>query len=177
MSPATDWSIRFEEMVAYVGLTDAERQLIKDSAPIINAQARQMNDDIYDQILTFPEARKFFVTEDDKPDEKRIEDNKQTMLSWIRASAAAPTNNGFIRYLVGVSQMHENIPLHRPHLTPVAPRYIIGTLSYYQTAFAEALLDKMSDPVLAARTSIAWNKWLLVGLELMLATYLSHNQD
>ena len=74
--PAIDWSSRFEEMVAYVGLTDEERQLIKDSAPIINAQARQMNDDIYDQILTFPEARKFFVTEDDKPDEKRIEDNK-----------------------------------------------------------------------------------------------------
>lgn len=177
MSNVTNWSARFEEMVDFVGLSEEDRQLIKDSAPIIMAHARSLNDDIYDHLLKYPQTRKFFVTEDDEPDAKRIEDNKQTMISWLRASAAAPTNEGFIRYLVAISQMHMNIPIHRPHLSPVAPRYIVGTISYYQTAIADVLQQEMSDPGLASRTSTAWNKWLMVGLELLLATYLSHNHD
>jgi hypothetical protein len=173
----TNWPARFEEMIDFVGLTDEDRTLIKDSGPLIVAQARPLNDFFYDYLLQYPQARKFFVTPADKPDEKRIEANKQTMISWLRASAAAPSNEGFIRYLVGISQMHENIPVHRPELSPVAPRYIIGTISYYQTAIADILLEKMPNANLAARTSRAWNKWLMVMLELLLANYLMHDTD
>jgi hypothetical protein len=35
----------------------------------------------------------------------------------------------------------------------------------------------MPDPALASRTSVAWNKWLMVGLELLLAGYLAHDGD
>jgi hypothetical protein len=35
----------------------------------------------------------------------------------------------------------------------------------------------MADTTLAIQTSKAWNKWLMVGLELLLANYLLHNQD
>lgn len=176
MSKVMDWSARFAEMVEFVGLTTEERLLIKDSSPIVMAHVRRINDWVYDNILKFPQARKFFVTKDDKPDDKRIEDNKQTMITWLRASAAAPTNDGFVRYLVAISQMHKNLPGHRPHLSPVAPRYIIGTLSYYQTVIAEILQRDMADHALATRTSIAWNKWLMVGLELLLADYLTDNE-
>jgi hemoglobin-like flavoprotein len=177
MSTVTNWSGRFEAMVDFVGLSEEDRQLIKDSSPIIMAHARHLTACLYDHFLKYPQARKFFVTEDNEPDKKRIEDNKQTMLSWLRASAAAPTNEGFVRYVVAISQMHMNIPIHRTHLSPVAPRYIIGAISYYQTAIADLLHQQMSDPEVASRTSMAWNKWLMVGLELLLANYLSHNQE
>jgi hemoglobin-like flavoprotein len=177
MSNVTNWPARFAEMVDFVGLSEEDRQLIKASAPIILAHAGRMTDCVYDSLLKYPQARQFFVTEDDEPDAKRIEANKQTMISWLRASAAAPSNEGFIRYLVGISQMHENIPVHRPELSPVAPRYIIGTISYYQTAIADILLEKMPNANLAARTSRAWNKWLMVMLELLLANYLMHDTD
>jgi len=173
----TNWPARFEEMTDFVGLTDEDRKLIKDSGPLIVAQARPLNDFFYDSLLKYPEARKFFVTAADEPDEKRIEDNKKTMISWLRASATAPTNEGFIRFLVGISQMHENTPVHRPELSPVAPRYIIGTISFYQTAIADILLEKIPNANLAIRTSQAWNKWLMVMLELLLANYLIHDAD
>jgi hypothetical protein len=99
------------------------------------------------------------------------------MITWLRATATAPLNEGFVRYLVGISQMHRNIPIHRPHLSPVAPRYFIGTISFYQTAIADILHQQMPDPTLASRTSVAWNKWLMVGLELLLAGYLAHDGD
>jgi hemoglobin-like flavoprotein len=177
MESRTNWPARFAEMLDLVGLSEEDRQLIKASGPLIMSHAGRLNDLVYDQLLQHPQSRKFFVTDDDKPDAKRIEDNKQTMITWLRATATAPLNEGFIRYLVGISQMHRNIPIHRPHLSPVAPRYIIGTISFYQTAIADILHQQMSEPTLASRTSVAWNKWLMVGLELLLAGYLVHDGD
>lgn len=176
MSTGTNWPARFAEMVDFVGLSEEDRQLIKVSGPLILEHARQLNDDAYDRLLQYPEARKFFVTDRDEPDAARIEANKQTMISWLRATAAAPLNEGFVRYLVAISQMHRSLPVHRPPLSPVAPRYIIGIISYYQTAIADLLHQRMSDTALASRTSTAWNKWLMVGLELLLTGYLSHDQ-
>jgi hemoglobin-like flavoprotein len=177
MSTHTNWPARFAEMIELVGLSEQDRQLIKTSSAVIMPHAGRLNDIVYDQLLQHPESRKFFVTDDDQPDAKRIEDNKQTMITWLRATATANLNEGFVRYLVGISQMHRNIPIHRTNLSPVAPRYIIGTISFYQTAIADILHQQMADPALASRTSVAWNKWLMVGLELLLAGYLAHDGD
>jgi hemoglobin-like flavoprotein len=177
MTKSTNWPSRFAEMVDLVGLSEEDRQLIKASGTLIMEHARDLNDAVYDQLLQYPQARKFFVTDNDEPDEKRIEANKQTMISWLRATITAPLNEGFVRYLVAISQMHRNIPIHRPHLGPVAPRYIIATISFYQTAVADLLQQHTSDTALASRTSTAWNKWFMVQLELLLASYLSHDQE
>ena len=176
MSTMTHWPTRFAEMLAFVDLSEAERQLIKSSAPIVMKHARTLTDAVYDRFLQYPSARRFFVTDQDEPDAKRLESNKQTMLSWLRATAEAPLNEGFARYLAATSQMHANIPLHRPGLEPVPPRYLIGAIAYYQTTIADLLHQEMADRELVLRTSVAWNKWLMVGLELLLANYLLHNQ-
>ncbi len=176
MSEVMDWPARFQEMIDFVGLSDDERQLIKDSGPIVLGNVRKLTEDIYDRLLAFPESAQFFTTADGQRDEKRIEDNIQTMISWFRAAVTAPMNQGFIRFLVGISQMHANLPVHRPENTPVAPRYVIGTISYYQTVLDDLLHQHMADADLARRTCVAWNKWLLVMLELMLANYLLHDR-
>jgi len=177
MSNGTNWPARFAEMVDFVGLSEEDRQLIKASAPLILAQTGHLNDVVYDRLLQYPQARKFFVTDNDEPDVKRIDANKFTMISWLTASTSASLNEGFVRYLVAISQMHRNIPIHRPRLGPVAPRYILGVIAFYQTAIAEILQQQMSDTALALRTSVAWNKWLMVGLELLLTGYLAHDQE
>jgi hypothetical protein len=174
MSEMIHWPTRLAEMVDFVGLSEEDRQLIRTSAPIILQHARQLTDNLYNHFLQYPDARQYFVTDDDQPDEKRLESNKQTMLSWLRATVTVPANEGFARYLVGTSQMHANIPIHRPSLGPVPPRYIIGAISYYQTTIAALLQQHMPDANQASRTSVAWNKWLMAELELLLADYLSH---
>jgi hemoglobin-like flavoprotein len=177
MSNVVNWPARFAEMIDFVELTAEDRQLIKASAPLIMAQAEDLTDHMYDHLLKYPQARKFFVTANDEPDAQRIEANKQTMLSWLRATTTVAFNEGFVRYLVGTSQMHSSIPIHRPSLSPVAPRYLIGVIAYYQTVIADILQQQMADTALALQTSKAWNKWLMVGLELLLANYLLHDQD
>ncbi len=177
MSEASHLPAKFEEMIKFVGMTEEERHLIKTSSALIMQHARHLTDVIYDQFLEYPKTRQYFVTDDDQPDTKRIEANKQTVISWLRATASAPTNEGFVRYLAGVSQMHLNTPLHRPGLDAVAPRYIVGTISYYQTAIAQLLHDNLPDADLASRTSIAWNKWLMIGLDMQLLHYVTHNDE
>src|SRR4030095_6686331 len=98
MSNMINWPARFAEMVDFVGLSEENRQLIKASAPIILARAGHLNDFVYDQLLQYPQARLFFVTDEGQHYEKRIEGNKKTMLSWLRATVAEPLNDGFIRY-------------------------------------------------------------------------------
>lgn len=177
MSTITNWPVRFAEMVDFVGLSEEDRQLIKASAPIIIAHSHRMSDEVYDHLLKYPQARKFFVTDSDAPDPKRIQANKETMLSWLRATVAAPLNDGFVRYLVAISQMHMNIPIHRPGLSSVAPRYIIGIMSYYQTTIAALLQQHMSDTALAIRTSSAWNKWIMLQIEPLLGSYLTDGHE
>ena len=96
MSTMINWPARFAEMIDFVGLSEEDRQLIKASAPLILARAGSLNDFVYDALLKYPQSRQFFVTAHDEPDAKRIEDNKQTMLSWLRATVAAPLNDGYI---------------------------------------------------------------------------------
>ena len=176
MSEAVNWPVRFQEMVHFIGLTDEDRQLIKASAPIIMRHADRLTSAMYDHFLEYPQARKFFVDDHDEPDVKRIESNKQTMISWLRATTTAASNEGFVRYLVGTSQMHYNTPIHRPPLSPVAPRYILGAVACYQTLIADLMLQHVADAAQALRSSVAWNKWLMIELELLLASYLKHNE-
>ena len=63
MSTMINWPARFAEMVDFVGLSEEDRQLIKASAPIILARAGHLNDSVYDQLLQYPQARQFFVTD------------------------------------------------------------------------------------------------------------------
>jgi hypothetical protein len=46
-------------------------------------------------------------------------------------------------------------------------------MSYYQTAIAELVHQRIADHKLASQTCIAWNKMLMAELDLLLANYLS----
>ena len=59
MTQAGDWGARFKEMLAFVGVTEEDRQLIRNSGPIVTKHARRLNDIVYDHILEYPEAGKF----------------------------------------------------------------------------------------------------------------------
>ena len=173
MTNVTDWPARLAEMVKFVELTEEDRQLIRSSAPIINKNARSLTDTLYDRFLEYPQTRKFFVTETDEVDEERIEGNKLTMIRWLRDTGSAPLGDGFARYVRAIGLMHRNLPPDRAQHGPVPPQFVIGTISFYQTAIATLLGQNIPDTDLTARTSIAWNKLLVVELDMLLGVYIS----
>ena len=50
---------------------------------------------------------------------------------------------------------------------------MVGTISFIQTALSDAFHREMDDPDLAIRASVAWNKLLMVQLDIRLAGYVT----
>ena len=173
MRYVVNWPARLEEMASFVGLTEQDRELIRDSAGLIMDHAQALTDAVYDHFLKYPQARKFFVAEDGEVDEVRLARRKHTLARWLRDTAECALDDGFAVYLLAMGISHRNLPTHRAHLGPVPSRYMIGTMSFAQTAISELLRSSMPDADLAHRTSTAWNKLLMVELDVLLADYMS----
>ena len=50
---------------------------------------------------------------------------------------------------------------------------MVGSISFLQTALAGILQEEIDDPQEAQRTSVAWNKMLMVQLDILLAGYVT----
>ena len=50
---------------------------------------------------------------------------------------------------------------------------MVGTISFVQTALADVLRQELADPEEALRAATAWNKMLMVQLDILLAGYLT----
>ena len=166
------WPDRLREVAEYVGITEEDRIIIKDTGSIVRKYADQLTTEVYDHIFKFASARQFFVKEDGSPDPKRIQDNKDSMVQWLNYLSQAPTTDAFARYLTAVSAMHRDIPIHRPGLPPVPSQFVIGTTSYYQTRLSEIFNEELAGLDRAAHASAAWNKVLMVSLDILLGAYL-----
>ena len=168
-----DWPDRLREVINYIGLTEDDRATIKSTGPIVRKHAVQLTNEIYDHIFNFNSASQFFVRDDGTPDPKRIQDNKDSMVQWLNYLAQAPTHDAFARYLLAVSSMHRTIPTHRPGLPSVPSQFVIGSISFYQTRLASIFQNELRDTNEASQASTAWNKILMVSLDVLLSAYLT----
>ena len=69
--------------------------------------------------------------------------------------------------------VHSHPPSHRAHLGSVPSRYMVASMSFIQTAVAGILKEELDDQEMALRASIAWNKLLMVQLDMLLAGYVT----
>ena len=160
-------------MVEFVGLTPDELVLVQFTAPILLAHAEELTSAIYDHFLKFPEARKFFLAEDGEVDPERIDRRKHSLVRWLQASIDFKVNEDFPVFLLAIGLSHSHPPSHRAHLGSIPARFMIGTISFAQTALAELLYQDMVDPAEAMRASLAWNKLLMVQLDVLQAGYVT----
>ncbi len=177
MRYVVNWPARLEEMASFVGLTDQDRDLIQASSTVVMEHAQALTDAVYDHFLTFPQARRFFVTGSGEVDQERLARRKHTLVRWLRDTASSPLDEGFAVYLLAMGVSHSYPPTHRAHLGPVPSRLMIGTISFAQTAISELLQSKMEDADRALRASTAWNKLLMVELDVLLAGYSAELVD
>ena len=79
-------------------------------------------------------------------------------------------DQGFVYYLLGVALSHS----HREHGPggKIPPQFMIGAMSLTQTALAGLLGAELSDAREALRAATAWNKLLLVHLNVLLLGYM-----
>jgi hypothetical protein len=140
---------------------------------LVLKHADELTDAIYDHFLKFPQARQFFLTQTGAVDQAQLARRKHSLARWLRNAIDFKVDEDFPIYLLAVGIVHSHPPTHRSHLGSIPSRYMIGTISFAQTALAEVLRQEMADLDQAMRAAAAWNKLLMVQLDVLLAGYIT----
>lgn len=157
------------DMMAFVGLDEADIAAIRGSAPIVLKNADSLTTALYDHFLKFPRSAQFFLGEDGAVDTARVERRKHSLTRWLRETAEVATTSGFSQSLLMIGISHS----HRAHGPggPIPVHLMVGAMSLAQTALAGMFeVELAHDEAVAA--SVAWNKLLLVHLGVLLLGYL-----
>lgn len=168
--PGADMPRFVAEQMAFVGLGDDDAALIRRTAPVVVAHEAELTGALYDHFLKFPESARFFERDDGSPDLERIERRKHSLARWLRETAQVATAEGPVYYALGVALSHS----HRGDRPGgrIPPQLMVSAMSLTQSAVAGLLEAELGDPRLALRAAVAWNKLLLVQLNVLLIGYL-----
>lgn len=168
-----DWPTRMQQMADFMGFSDEDLELVRASGPMLLDRAEELTSAVYDHFMQFPQTARFFLTPEGEIDQTRLDRRKHSLARWLRHSIDFQLDEQFPVFLLAMGVVHSNPSLERGYLGSVPARFMIGTMSFAQTAIAGVLLEEMSDPVRALRTSCAWNKLLLLQLDVLLAGYVT----
>ena len=124
---------------------------------------------VYEHFLHHPSAARFFLGADGTPDVERLERRKHSLGRWLRETARASLDAGGLYGLLGIGIAHS----HRAQGPggAIPPELMVGAMSLVQSALAGILQDELGDPRAALAASTAWNKLLLLQLNVLLHGY------
>jgi len=168
--PGADLSRFVRELSEFVGLDDGDLGAIRRTAPIVLAQEEAFTTALYEHFLKFPSSARFFLKADGSPDAERIERRKHSLGRWLRETAEAALTHDFGYYLLAIGLSHSHRPRGPGGVVPA--HFMVGAMSLAQTALARLFEAELADPHAAIAASLAWNKVLLIQLNVLLLGYL-----
>jgi hypothetical protein len=168
-APGADMPGFVQEVIDFVGFTEADIDLIRRSAPSLLRHERAITDALYEHFLKFPAAARFFLLLDGTPDQPRLERRKHSLGRWLRETAEAAMTHDFLYYLLAVGLSHSHRSFGPGGTIP--PHLMVGAISLAQSAFARIFQEELSGLPEAFEASIAWNKLLLIHLNVLLVGY------
>ena len=168
--PAADLPRFLRELSDFVGLDAADLAAIRRTAPIVRAHEEAFTSALYEHFLKFPSSARFFLRDDGSPDTERIERRKHSLGRWLRETAEAALTHDFGYYLLAVGLSHSHRPRGPGGVVP--PHLMVGAMSLAQTALAHLFRTELAEPHEALAASVAWNKVLLLQLNVLLLGYL-----
>lgn len=136
------------------GFDAGEAEHIERSAEYLGPAVPDVLDALYDHLLSLPETRGFFETQD-------IAHRKQSLVAWLTRTIEGPHDEGYWDYLARVGRVHRDYGV---------PAYqIVHLMGWVQGTIASALLA--SDRPHKVAESVAWTKLLTAQLDPMLTPY------
>ena len=168
--PGADMERFVREQMAFVGLGAEDIALIRQTAPLVLKHEAALTSALYEHFLKFPATAQFFLGPDGAPDRERIERRKHSLGRWLKETAEVAINEGFVYYLLGVALSHS----HREYGPggKIPPQFMVGAMSLTQSALAGVFQAELPSATDALEAATAWNKILLVQLNVLLLGYM-----
>ncbi|MDA1127618.1 MAG: protoglobin domain-containing protein [Chloroflexi bacterium] len=173
MSRIVDWPARMKEVAGFVGLGQNELDIIESTRELVLGRGDELTAEVYDHFLLFPETRRFFLDEDGDVNDEKLERRKHSLMRWLRGSIDFKIDEDYPIRLLATGIVHSYPPSHRAHMGSIPSRFMVGSISFVQTALAQIFHESMEDPEQAHRATVAWNKMLMVQLDILLAGYVN----
>ncbi len=177
MARLVDWPARLREMADFVGLGQVELDLLQATSAAIVKHPDELTGAVYDNFLRFPETRRFFLEAGGEVDQERLTRRKQSLTRWLLGSIDFKIDQDYPIRILATGIVHSHPPSHRAHLGSVPSRYMVASMSFIQTAVAGILREELEDQDLAMQASIAWNKMLMLQLDILLAGYVNETPN
>jgi hypothetical protein len=167
--PAAGIGTFVRELAAFVQWSPADAAAVRRSAPAVLAHEAALTTAVYEHFLAHPAAARFFLRPDGSPDAERVERRKHSLARWLRATvqASLETDELYGVLTVGIAHSHRD---YGPG-GAIPPELMVGAMSLVQTALAGILASELADPREALEASVAWNKLLLLHLNVLLLGY------
>jgi hypothetical protein len=169
-APGADMQGFVQELMDFVGFTADDVNVIRRSARALLKHEGAITDALYEHFLKFPAAARFFLLPDGTPDQPRLERRKHSLGRWLRDTAEAALTHDFLYYLLAVGLSHSHRSFGPGGKIP--PHLMVGAMSLAQSAFAQIFREELGDLSEAFEASLAWNKLLLLHLNVLLIGYL-----
>jgi hypothetical protein len=168
--PGADLERYLRELAELVGWSEIDAAAVRASAPAVLKHEGALTSALYEHFLRFPATARFFLAPDGTPDRTRIERRKHSLARWLGETAQAALTHDFAYYLLSVGLAHS----HRDHGPggKIPPQLMVAAMSLTQTALAGIFRDELGDPEKALAATVAWNKLLLLHLNVLLIGYL-----
>jgi len=167
--PGADMEGFIRELMEFVEFGDADMATIRRTAPAILRHEQAITAALYEHFLKFPATARFFLKDDGTPDAQRLDRRKHSLGRWLRETAEAAMTHDFAYHLLATSISHSHRQTGPGGKVP--PQFMVGAMSIAQTAFARLLQAELGDLQQAFEATLAWNKLLLLHLNILLLGY------
>ncbi len=173
MQRIVDWPARMKEVADFVGLDQAGLEIIESTRELVLSRGEEITGAVYDHFLKFPETRRFFLEEGGEVDEAKLDRRKHSLLRWLTGSIGFKIDEDYPIRLLATGIVHSHPPSHRAHLGSIPSRFMVGSMSFLQTALTDIFQEEITDPREAHAATVAWNKMLMVQLDILQAGYIN----
>lgn len=166
----------FRYMADYVGFTEADAVLIRQTRPIIDKYLPDIVADFYTHLLRYPLTRRLFLLPDGTINEPYLVLRMRHLSNFWLRTAEGVYDDAYAGYVDYVGRAHTSRGADPSIYVP--ERYVIGQVGMIQHAISRAVSSELrdQDDELEFRAVEAWDKLMMVLLE-MLAHAYGHEQE
>lgn len=173
---AADSGRYFRHMLDFVGFTPEDARSIRQTALVIEKHIPTIVAEFYDHLLRYPPTRKHFLKKDGSMDRDYIQKRMFHLSNFWRRTASGEYDDEYARYIDYVGRAHTSHGAD-PNIY-IAERYVIGQVGFVQHAITNAINTELGsyDPELEDRAAGAWNKLMMVILEMLARAYREEHE-
>jgi len=171
LPPAVDLGGFVRDLARFVQLDERDAEAVRRTAPLVLKHEESLTAAVYEHFLSWPPSARFFLRSDGSPDADRLARRKHSLGRWLRETAEASLEPNRLYGILTVGLAHSD-RAHGPG-GAVPPELVVGAMSLTQSALARVFADEMHDSREALEATVAWNKLLLIHLNVLLLGYFT----